>query len=621
MVGHPLNKDLIKILKTSSLPNCPVTPRDVIIANKLFGPDIGTLKGKPTRRGSPIVDSPMSVDMTSILEHYGEVTLCVDLMYVNKVPLLVTLSCDIKFGILEVVADQKEATLLKCIKGVISLYRKAGFKVTVALMDGEFVPLCGGLAELGIRLNETSRDEHVRDIEQYIRTVKERMRAIYNTLPFQKIPARLVIEMAKTAVFWLNAFPAMGGASQDLSPRTILTGQQVDYKRHCHYQFGEYTQTHEEHNNSMNPRMVGAITLHPVGNGQGSFYFLSGTTGRVLNQLHATALPMPDDMIDKLHRMARQQKSNPGLVFADHTLNPEEYDDDDDDEMYHDNNNSEDEDEDDLSYNEEDDNDVDDDEEAAPGPPAAGDEAAPNNNVDDDGVDDDGSDNEGGDDAGPLIAENDDDDDEDQADTQPSAEVGLPLDVVSGEAAGARDVDQDEEHDGPVFQGIPGVSDEEIDPETPGVSVGEEDKANEDGDDPPTLDEITGQVQPEQPREDNGTRGRYNLRSDQSRSYNHHYGGNDFVVDDESGIVMTAEGTGEVLETPQMSLKAGLHTFGTDGMKAVEKEMKQLHHREVMIPVHKKSLTHEQRNKDALAYLMFLKWKCCRKIKGRGCVD
>ena len=172
------------------------------------------------------------------------------------------------------------------------------------------------------------------------------MRAIYNTLPLQKIPARLVFEMAKTAVFWLNAFPVAKGVSQDLSPRTILTGQQVDYKRHCRYQFGEYVQTHEEHNNSMNPRTVGAITLRSVGNGQGSFYFLSVTTGRVLNRLHATALPMPDDVIDKLHRMARQQKSNPGLIFADRTLNPDEDDDDDDNETYQDNNNDDDDNED-----------------------------------------------------------------------------------------------------------------------------------------------------------------------------------------------------------------------------------------------------------------------------------
>ena len=165
MVGRPSDKDLIKILKTNSLPNCPVMPWDVIMANKLFRPNIGAMKGKTTRRGPPIIDSPVSVDTTSILEHYREVTLCVDLMYVNEVPLLVALSHNIKFGTMEAVADQKEVTLLGCIKGVLSLYRKARFKVTVALMDGEFVPLCGGLAELGIHLNETSRDEHIGDIE------------------------------------------------------------------------------------------------------------------------------------------------------------------------------------------------------------------------------------------------------------------------------------------------------------------------------------------------------------------------------------------------------------------------------------------------------------------------
>ena len=69
-----------------------------------------------------------------------------------------------------------------------------------------------------------------------------------------------------------------------------------------------------------------------------------------------------------------------------------------------------------------------------------------------------------------------------------------------------------------------------------------------------------------------------------------------------------------------MSLKAGLRTFGNDGMKAVEKEMRQLHDRDVMMPVHKNYLMPEQR-KEALAYLMFLKHKRCGKVKGRGCAD
>ena len=148
----------------------------------------------------------------------------------------------------------------------------------------------------------------------------------------------------------------------------------------------------------------------------------------------------------------------------------------------------------------------------------------------------------------------------------------------------------------------------------------EDDEASENGDDPPVLDEITGQLSPVPPGEDNSAKGRYNLRSNRNRSYNHRYAGKDFIVDDESGIVMTTESTSEVLETPQMSQKAGLHTFGSHAMKAVEKEMRQLHDRAVMIPVHKKCLTPEQR-KEALAYLMFLKCKCCGKIKGCGCAD
>ena len=69
-----------------------------------------------------------------------------------------------------------------------------------------------------------------------------------------------------------------------------------------------------------------------------------------------------------------------------------------------------------------------------------------------------------------------------------------------------------------------------------------------------------------------------------------------------------------------MSLKAGLRTFGDDGMRAVEKEMRQLHGRDAMKPVHKNCLTIEQQ-REALAYLMFLKRKRCGKIKGRGCAD
>ena len=315
-MGRPSTTTFLDLLKKNGIANCPVTPADVEAAEYILGPDIGSLKGKTTRRSPPIVDSPVTAVPADVLQEYRKVTLCVDIMYVNRVAMLVSISRKIRFGTLEVIPNNKSTVLLKGLKSILQVYQCRGFQIEMALMDGEFGHLRGELASMGVTLNETSHDEHVGEIERFIRTIKERMRAIYNTLPFRKIPARVVAEMGKACVFWLNSLPPQSNFGNDLSPRTIVTGQRLDFKRHCRFQFGEYVQTHEQHNNSMMSRTVGALALRPTGNAQGGFYFLSLSTGRVLNRLRATALPMPDNVVDQVHRMARQQRANPGLMFG-----------------------------------------------------------------------------------------------------------------------------------------------------------------------------------------------------------------------------------------------------------------------------------------------------------------
>jgi hypothetical protein len=70
----------------------------------------------------------------------------------------------------------------------------------------------------------------------------------------------------------------------------------------------------------------------------------------------------------------------------------------------------------------------------------------------------------------------------------------------------------------------------------------------------------------------------------------------------------------------QLNMKQGIKTFGKAGINAVQAELKQLHDREVMQPVHANELSHDQK-KASLQYLMFLKQKRCENIKGRGCAD
>ena len=49
----------------------------------------------------------------------------------------------------------------------------------------------------------------------------------------------------------------------------------IDYYFHCQLECGSYVQTHEAHDNNMQPRTIGAIALWQAGNVQGSFYFFN----------------------------------------------------------------------------------------------------------------------------------------------------------------------------------------------------------------------------------------------------------------------------------------------------------------------------------------------------------
>ena len=157
---------------------------------------------------------------------------------------------------------------------VVNIYARGGFQVTTAMMDGAFAGLQDVCNQLQVTLNTTSRDEHVGDVERYIQTIKERMRGVSNTIPFKRLTRNMVMELAKAVVYWLNSVPSNMGVSPTMSPRTIITGQLLDYHKHCQYEFGEYVQTHEEHDNSLLSHTVGAIALRPTGNQQGGYFFM-----------------------------------------------------------------------------------------------------------------------------------------------------------------------------------------------------------------------------------------------------------------------------------------------------------------------------------------------------------
>ena len=90
-------------------------------------------------------------------------------------------------------------------------------------MDNEFEVLREKCVEKGIDLNIASTREHVPEIERQIQTIKERVQALRNSLPFAAIPKVMVRAMVYFAVTWRNSFPIKDRLSDTLSPRTTIT--------------------------------------------------------------------------------------------------------------------------------------------------------------------------------------------------------------------------------------------------------------------------------------------------------------------------------------------------------------------------------------------------------------
>ena len=166
------------------------------------------------------------------------------MMFVNGVQFFMTISQHIGFGTSEHITNAKRATLVQSLLQINRLYKRKGFKIQAVMMDGQFEPIEADSDNAGIAVSTTSRYDHKPIIERYIRTIKDRSISVWSTLPFKKVPFRIIIEFIYASVFWFHAFPHHDGISTTMSTREIITGTTLDYNCHCKHQYSDYIQTH-----------------------------------------------------------------------------------------------------------------------------------------------------------------------------------------------------------------------------------------------------------------------------------------------------------------------------------------------------------------------------------------
>jgi hypothetical protein len=199
-----------------------------------------------------------------------EVFLTTDIFFVNKIPIFLILSQKICFTEVNHLVDRTVPQIFKAFKEMYKYYLQRGFHIKTVQPDGEFAHLKPLIESMtgGPMVNLASANEHVPEIERRIRVAKEQCRATRHSLPYERIPKLMTIHIV---VKLLNFFPTKGDVSDTLSPKTIMSVETLDFKKHLSLQIGQYCQVHEEDTprNSQVARTKGALSLGPSGNIQG----------------------------------------------------------------------------------------------------------------------------------------------------------------------------------------------------------------------------------------------------------------------------------------------------------------------------------------------------------------
>ena len=90
LVGYPSERDFTNMVSSNIIVNFPVTPQDVKNSDKIFGPDVLSIKGKSIRRCLEAVVSNYVNTPKEILSMDTGLEVFVGVVFVNKLAFLVS---------------------------------------------------------------------------------------------------------------------------------------------------------------------------------------------------------------------------------------------------------------------------------------------------------------------------------------------------------------------------------------------------------------------------------------------------------------------------------------------------------------------------------------------------
>ena len=582
LMGRPSPTRFHAMLANNSILDCPITVDDARRADAIYGPDVAYLKGKTVSQpASPhLATSPLVPLPTTLASEHPTVVLCGDIMFFLGCTFHMTVSRDIRYTSLRPLPNRLKSTLLRSVGADLALYSARGFTVTHFHGDGEYKVLESSFPAVDFAI--CAADDHVPEAERGIRTIKETMRATIHGLPYKRLPTTMVHGLAVFTQTALNATPHPDGASQELSPHTIVTGHGKPNYRNMKLEYGEYVQVYDGTTNNSKARTAGAIALYPSESEDGGYHFMSLATGKKIKRRSWTKVPISDLAISRVEAIAANE--NMPLISEENCLDE------------HDPNSTVDEDTYDQNYQ-----------------PKHTDERASDHEMTTDAYTDESDDDDD--------TEGEDDDDDDRGhdplyDDEPAGEEERETDHTQS-TTDAPTV-REEEREAPIVETVEEEEREQSENGPAGTTPGT----------PIETTDMFGEQEREhddpKPQTDKVPPKRSGLRPNRGRDYSHRYA--HLFAQTAASAPEAPSVTKEIrnavhqLVFTQMSAEAGIKKHGQVAEEALMKEFQQFRDMDVFEPMDAATLTDENK-KDALKAISVIKEKRCGKIKGRTVAD
>jgi hypothetical protein len=275
------------------------------------------MKGNTVRRnGKRQVQSIVKVP-TELIKLQQDVELAIDCFFVNKHVFFTTFSAKICFTTITHLANRTKNIIWVALSAMYRMYLLRGFCIVVIKGDQEFASISDLVVGLPTKpsLDWAAASQHCELIKQNIWFLKEKIRSLHHSLPFERVSGIMVVWMVMHIVKFVNGFPRKGGV-KDISPGEIMTGRCL-HANNLSLGFGTYCQVAEnvEPRNSLAPCTRAAILLGNSGNLSGGQIFLALDTGHTIIWHQWVVLPMPPAVIARLNLLGRVEPSV--LTFTD----------------------------------------------------------------------------------------------------------------------------------------------------------------------------------------------------------------------------------------------------------------------------------------------------------------